>query len=253
MFTLLHTNDFHNHLTEAQDKRLFQERRSLGSSGLLLDAGDAIASGNVTYRLSGEAILERMSAIGYDAMTVGNREFHLTRRGFCCKLFRADFPLLCANIRAANSAKTKSPANPAAMAGHVPVRPYVVFEHAPAWRVAVFGLTVPMITDRMLVRKASSYVFDDPIRTAAAFVPRLRADYAPQLLVALTHIGIARDRELARQVPGIDVIIGGHTHTSLEQGERVGETLIAHAGAYGRYLGRIEIESGRYTATLESL
>jgi len=248
VFTLLHTNDLHNHLTDDQARRLADRRQTLGTSGLLLDAGDAIASGNITFRPGGEPILERMTQIGYDAMTVGNREFHVWRCGFHSKLFRADFPVLCANIRP--TPKIREEGNGEREKGEegkpdteeMPVRPYVVFEPDPGWRVGVIGLTVPMVTERMLARKISAYVFDNPVQTAAQIVPRLRSELQLNLLVVLTHIGIAQDRVLAAAVPGIDIIIGGHTHVVLEHGERVGDTLIAQAGSFGRFLGRIEVD-----------
>ena len=254
MFTLFHTNDLHNHLTDDQARRLENLRRDPGAGRLLLDAGDAIASGNITYRSGGEPILERMTQIGYDAMTIGNREFHVWRSGFHSKLFRAGFPALCANIRPARARHTSAGADA------LPVRPYVLFEPEPGWRVLVFGLTVPMVTERMLARTLSAYVFDDPVQTAARMVPQLRRELQPSLLVALTHIGIAQDRILAATVPGIDIIIGGHSHVTLEQGERVGDTLIAQAGGFGHFLGRIQVkqdtplgQAPATRATLEAL
>ena len=62
------------------------------------------------------------------------------------------------------------------------------------------------------------------------------------LLIALTHIGIKQDRELAESVPGIDLILGGHTHTVTEQPERVGDTFLLHSGFYAHYVRRIELE-----------
>src|SRR5437016_10023338 len=96
---LLHTNDFHNHLLSAQAARLLALRSELGEGGLLLDAGDAISAGNITYHADGEPILDVMSDCGYDAMTVGNREFHFTAAGFRAKVSKARFPVLCANVR----------------------------------------------------------------------------------------------------------------------------------------------------------
>ena len=86
MYTILHTNDFHNHLLPQQAERLRELRAGLGDNGLLLDAGDAISSGNVTYKPGGEPILDVMSDAGYDAMTIGNREFHFSQAGFCAKV-----------------------------------------------------------------------------------------------------------------------------------------------------------------------
>jgi 2',3'-cyclic-nucleotide 2'-phosphodiesterase (5'-nucleotidase family) len=240
--TILHTNDFHNHLTEAQAAKLKERRAALDGRGLLLDAGDAISSGNITYKPGGEPILDLMSDAGYDAMTVGNREFHFSQAGFCAKVSRARFPVLCANVRAKGE-ETK-----------LPVVPTIEREVGGA-RVTVFGLTVPMITERMLSRKVSSYVFDDPLKTAESLVPTLR--HGCDLLVCLSHIGLAKDRELAERVPGIDLIIGGHTHALLETGERIGNTFVVQAGWWGHYLGTITAELGdgrpAFSASVEPL
>jgi len=234
--TLLHTNDFHNHFTERQAERLAARRTELGNRGLLLDAGDAVSVGNITYRPGGEPILDRMSGAGYDAMTVGNREFHFSQAGFCATLSRARFPILCANVRAVRSGTA------------LPVVSHITRRMEGDVRISVFGLTVPMVTERMLARKVSAYVFDDPIATAARLVPTLRPDC--DLLICLSHIGLARDREMAAGVAGIDLIVGGHTHAVLEAGERVGETTIVQAGQYGKYLGSVVVAIGQGIRTM---
>lgn len=248
MATILHTNDLHNHLSEAQAARLAVMRNELGDRGVLLDAGDAVGSGNVTFRPGGEPILERMARIGYDAMTVGNREFHFTDYGFRCKLRRAAFPVLCANVRRTGAERTDQSAT--RDPGGVPldglvVRPFIMQDLACGMRLVVIGLTVPMITERMLARKLSPFVFDSPVRTAALVVPQLRARLCPDVLVALTHIGYRQDLELARTVPGIDVILGGHSHTLLESGEMVGSTLVAQTGSWAHHLGIVTLERSR--------
>ena len=210
----------------------------------MLDAGDAGGSGNLTFHADGEPILDRMNALGYDAMTVGNRDFHLTRMGFRCKLARATFPILCANVYA-----TPMPSVDALLeeefsgdrSGELPVHRYIVCEKN-GWRIVVFGLTVPMITERMLSRKVSAYVFEAPVRCAQRLVPLLRDRYTPDLLIALTHIGFTRDQELAEAVPGIDLIVGGHSHTVLEHGKQVADTLIVQAGSRGSHIGMVEVE-----------
>jgi 5'-nucleotidase len=86
-------------------------------------------------------------------------------------------------------------------------------------------------------------------------VPELRSGC--DLLICLSHIGLAKDRELAARRPEIDLIIGGHTHAVIEQGERVGETLIVQAGWWGKLLGTVDVQSGsgrpQMTATVEPL
>lgn len=204
-------------------------------NSLLFDCGDAIWAGNIYFRPDGEPILKLMNDAGYDAMALGNREFHFLATGLRKKIGWADFPVLSANIRPTNHTD-------------LPVKSDVTFDIGGV-KVVAFGLTVPMITERMLSRKVSSYVFDDPIEVAAKLVPELkkRAD----IIIALTHIGLKKDKELAGAMPGIDLIIGGHTHTVLESPEWVGKTAIVQAGWFAHYVGKIEIAaSGEISAVL---
>lgn len=225
--TILHTNDLHAKLTIAKAERIRLERASVGSPALLLDAGDAIGSGNATFRPDGDPALDLMSDTGYDAMAVGNREFHFTQMGFHAKARRARFPMLSANVR------SRSDAIP------LPCIPLVRFDDLGLGSVCVFGLTVPMITERMSVKHLSPYVFDDPFEAAKRVVTQERP--ACDLLVCLSHCGLAVDRRLAATVRGLDIIIGGHTHAELPTGEMVEGTLIAHAGSHARWLGRVHV------------
>ncbi len=232
---ILHTNDMHNVLARDEQRaaRLMEivEAERANPPVLLLDAGDAIGAGNLTFNPAGEAILERMTAIGYHAMTIGNREFHLTETGFTTKLNRARFPVLCANVRARGNAR-------------LPVRSQLILE-TPVGRVGIFGVTVPMITERMLSHHVSAYVFDDPIRVGAEMAERLRPQV--DLLIALTHIGLKQDIELAKRAPQIDLIIGGHSHSVLEEPQREGRAAIVQAGSYARFVGRVEVEFAEQT------
>lgn len=221
--TILHTNDLHNHLSDAQARFLREVKRSFEPSVLLLDAGDAIAAGNLTYRTEGEPILQRMNAAGYDAMAVGNREFHMTVTGFTTKLSGASFPILCANVRPRRDTTT------------LPCRDVVTFSFAEFGTVCLFGLTVPMITQRMAVRRFSAYIFDDPIVTARRILPQLRTTC--DLLVCVSHLGIDTDVQLASELAELDIIVGGHSHTSLPNGRRVGRTLIVQAEPHARAFG----------------
>ena len=265
MLTLYHTNDFHHHLEMAQAHRLRHFRESDPEQTLLLDAGDAGGSGNITYRAAGEPILDLMSDAGYDAMTVGNRDFHFSKTGFEAKLRRARFPILCANVRRSNQVEPSetleanfSAENPVTKDNSgLPTTPYIIKEIPTVGRVLIFGLTVPMITERMLSRKVSAYVFTNPIQTAAEMLPKWRETLRPDLVIALTHIGISQDRLLAETVPDIDLIVGGHTHVVLEKGEMVEKTLLVQAGSHGRFFGRVtierEVDGWRMDAGLETL
>lgn len=236
--TILHTNDLHNHLTEAQAARLRWLRDQVGEAGLLLDAGDAVSSGNLTFRPGGEPILERMSDAGYDAMVVGNREFHFTQAGFHAKVRRARFAVLSANARPTGPGVT------------LPVVPSITRVLTGGVRVAVFGVTVPMITERMLARKVSACVFEPPGEAAAREARRLRPDC--DLLICLSHAGLRADREIAAADLGIDLIVGGHSHAVLPEGEHIGGTLVVQGGSWGHYVGRVEVTLEEAQPTLRA-
>lgn len=223
--TILHTNDLHGKLTDRAAEVIAREKSSAGGY-LLLDAGDAVPSGNIYYRPGGEPILSRMSDLGYDAMTMGNREFHFLSAGLRSKTRLARFPILSANLHSkeAGIGRLVVPSMRCEIGG---------------MRVVVFGVSVPMITQRMQVSKLSPFWFEDPIETSAEIVPGLREQ--ADLLIALTHIGLRADLELAASVTGIDLVVGGHSHAVLDEPRLVGETAVFQAGWHGRHLGRIEV------------
>ncbi len=222
--TLFHTSDLHGKLSPEAAERI-RRMKLEASPSLLLDAGDAVSAGNVGVRLKGEETLRRMTAAGYDALALGNREFHPWRALLRRKLGEAGFPILCANIR-----------DPQA-----PIEPHRVLDLAGV-RIAVFGLCVPMITPAHWARWISPYVFDDPVETAAWLVPSLRQE--AEVVVALTHIGLEADRRLAAEIPDLDLILGGHSHTSLGAPEGV-HPAILHLAPYGREIGRAVLEIGK--------
>ena len=221
--TVLHTNDFHNHLTPAQAAFIGGEKAKY-ENVLLLDSGDAISAGNVGVRPGGEPILTLMSETGYDAMTLGNREFHVADTLLRLKLSKAAFPVLCANIRWREDRGET-----------LPVVPSWTKTLVSGLRVAVFGLTVPMVTPRMTARLVSAFVFDDPVETAKVQIARLRPD--ADVLIALTHIGLREDERLAAACPELDLIIGGHSHNKLHEPHIINGVPIVQAGWFGHYLG----------------
>lgn len=225
---LLHTNDFHNHLSPAQAETI-RLAKAKNENVLLLDSGDAISAGNVGVRPGGEPILTLMSETGYDAMTLGNREFHIADVLLRLKIGKATFPILSANIRWRDDHGES-----------LPTTPHLLKTLPNGLRVGIFGLTVPMVTMRMAARLVSAFVFDDPVRIAREQVAFLRPKV--DALIALTHIGQREDERLAAACPELDVIIGGHSHNVLEELKMVGGVPIAQAGWFGHWLGEITLE-----------
>lgn len=237
--TIFHTSDLHNKLTPTLAQQL-HDLVAAQPDCLTLDSGDAIWAGNIFWRPGGEPILDLMNSVPYAAMCIGNREFHVTRRGLEAKTSRANFPVVSANLRRGDRSSPQQ---------SVPgTWSYVTF-HPAGLNVNVFGLSVPCVTERMLVRRVSDYFFAEPVVVARKLVPVLRKE--SDLLIALTHIGLMEDRGLAEAVRGIDIILGGHTHTQVE--ERVGETFIFHSGHHGHFVRRVdvEIEQGKVSVETE--
>ncbi len=227
--TILYTGDLHGKLNPNAAERIKAEKAACDNC-LLLDAGDAVSSGNIYWRPGGEPILATMSEIGYDMMALGNREFHFLQYGFKSKISLARFPVLSANLKC-NDGKLASMTIPS------------VTLNLAGLRVAVFGLTVPMITSKMLVRFISPYCFECPVKTAAEIVPVLRE--SANIVIALTHVGVEIDKEIASRIKGIDLIVGGHTHIASTEPIIVGNTKIFHSGWWGQYLGKVELRMKR--------
>lgn len=220
MLTLLHTNDFHGTLDEARAS--FIKRLKLESEALFFDSGDCIKAGNLAIPLKPEPAWGLLHEAGCDASTLGNRETHVLEKGFLAKIAGAEHPILCANLRYKASAL-------------MPLLPSLVFEKA-GLKVGIIGVMVPMVTERMASRHASAYIWSAPIPAAKQIAEFLR----PQVdcLIALTHIGHRQDLELASSCPLFDVVLGGHSHTVLEQPERVGDTFVCQGGSHGRFIGK---------------
>jgi 2',3'-cyclic-nucleotide 2'-phosphodiesterase (5'-nucleotidase family) len=128
--------------------------------------------------------------------------------------------------------------------------PSVVLERG-GQRIGILGVTVPMATPQKVDAALWDNLFAPPIETAK----RLAAELRPrcELLIALTHIGIAQDRKLAEAIPELNLIVGGHTHVVLETPEMVNTVPMVQAGSHARYLGHVIFDDGVVTGALHSL
>ena len=233
---ILHTNDTHGQIwggegsgSAAQRATLIDGvRREVRRSGVVvvLDAGDVRTGSYCSDRRQAVPDFEAMAAMGYDAMTLGNHEFDVPFDAASARSSDLGFELLGANVV---DPRTGEPA----------VTPYTVIERGGA-RVGVLGLVTPETPTTSTLGSEAGLRFDDPVAVCRRYMPELedRAD----VLVVLSHLGLHEDRDLARDCRGIDVIVGGHSHHALERPEQIRETIIAHAGSDGRFLGRLDLE-----------
>ncbi len=224
MFTILHTNDFHARVDEynrngarcseddadaglciAGAPRLatvVEEFRAKTDRLLVLDAGDQF-QGTLFFTLfQGEVLNTTMNHIGYDAMALGNHEFDSGPGVLVDFIGAADFPVLSANIEI-------DPLNEPELA--LLVEPYVVLEKD-GYEIGIIGLNTP---DTENISSPGPHVtFTDPAASLQDAADALTA-LGVNKIIALTHLGYEVDLELAETVSGVDVIIGGHSHTFL--------------------------------------
>jgi 5'-nucleotidase/UDP-sugar diphosphatase len=245
---ILHTNDIHGHITSERVrgwkertggaavlvgciKRIRAENQRKGIPTLVLDAGDIFMGtpeGNVS---GGMAVIEIMNAAGYDALTIGNHEFDLGVNNLEKLAMSADFPFLGANVY--NAATGLMPRF---------LKPYLLRDFG-ALRVGIIGvvtqetpsIVMPGGTGRIVLKGA-----EQTVSTCRAALAERGANF----VVVVSHLGVGADEKMAREVEGVGVIIGGHSHDLLSQPVRVRQTgtLICQAESYGKYLGKLDLK-----------
>ena len=263
-FTILHTNDEHSHLVphpvvddhpEFTDRakggiagvageidRIRQEKQQVGEPVLLFSAGDFLggpAFGWLPLREGVSAEMNLFRRMGYDAITIGNHEFDYGPDLLADYLASAGYPDISREMSLL-SANIEPPADHPMSDLGIQKTTMITLENG--LRVGLFGL---MGNDaiRKSARKGD-VKFLDPIESAQQAVDSLHAKGA-EVIVAITHSGVREDRQLARTLPGIHLIVGGHSHTELNDPVWENDTVIVQAGQYLEHLGRIELSWDR--------
>lgn len=236
---ILHTNDLHGKLSDKAECALKQLR---AECDLYFDSGDAIRTGNVGVPLVQDHVWDALRRLRCSAGTCGNREFHVSEKVFRAKIKGCCHPLLVANLHW--NGPVRSPLQPDWPES--PLRKSIVLES-----VGVIGVMVPMVTNRMAARHVSSFINSNPISAVAAEVEMLKPKCNG--LICVSHLGLRRDVELAREVPQLNLILGGHSHDALDKPVQVGNTFVCHAGSHGRFAGVYEFDGTLTRAELIQL
>lgn len=254
--TILHTNDLHGHtlpFAYTEPGRSKDEQPSVGGAArratlirelkkkaknpvMVIDLGDVATRGPLTNAYEGIADIEALNATGYDIGTIGNNEFKLkdaaerfdavgAQNALLQVLRRSHFPWVCANAGVGEAAKGEL----------IPgVHPYLVRE-INGVRVGFLGLTAPRSNGYPQVK---GWWVSDPVEAAKKWVPIVRKNC--DVLVALTHVGVDDDKKIA-EVPGIDAIVGGDSHTFLYKPVVVNGVPIVQTGEFGVNLGKFDL------------
>ncbi|MBS4039794.1 MAG: metallophosphatase [Flavobacteriales bacterium] len=252
--TILHTNDVHSHIEPfpsdhprnanmggvAKRAKLIQQIKAENPNVLLLDAGDSFQGTPYFNYFEGELEWKLMSQMGYHATTIGNHEFDNGLTGILKPLEFAKFDLLSANYDFSNTI----------LEGRI--KPYKIYQIA-GIKIGVFGLGVELqgLVDKRMYLETK---YLDPVEISTDMVRILKDKHQCDVIICLSHLGFdyrnepnkISDKKLAQLTNGIDVIIGGHTHTFLEKpfvlkNKMDKEVMINQVGAYGIYLGRIDL------------
>lgn len=236
--TLFHTNDSHGRVKTDKDAigiDVISSIKNNTANSLLLDAGDALHGLPFATLKRGEDIVNLMKLAGYDAMTPGNHDFNYGYERLLELVKIAGegengFPIISANTIKNNDNIMNSN----------------TIKEINGIKVGIFGLSTPETAYKTNPNNVLGITFADPVETARKQVEELRAKGA-DIIVALAHIGIDESSEvvstmIADSVDGIDVIIDGHSHSTLKDGETTKNgTLIASTGDYEKNLGKVVI------------
>jgi 5'-nucleotidase len=261
---VLHTNDVHSRIEpingfdstcsaeEAAENACFggvariasavnalrSELEAAGENVIVLDAGDQFQGSLMYTTYKGAAEAEFMEKIGYDAMAVGNHEFDDGPQGLADFLGKVTFPVISGNLDLSRSNLLKDK-----------VKPYVVLEVGGE----KIGIVSALATDTVETSSpGTDVIFQDENEALAADVAELQAAGVDKI-IALTHVGYVKDQDIAAKVPGLDAVVGGHSHTYLSatDPERAGPyptwvdqadgviVPVVQAYAYSKYLGHL--------------
>lgn len=260
---ILHTNDFHNRIepinkygstcdaeTEAAGecfggvarvaakvRELREKVTSEGDNVLVLDAGDQYQGSLFYTTYKGKDVAEFMSAIGYDAMALGNHEFDDGPEGTAVLADGVDFPVISGNLDLSQSNILRD-------------------KIGDTLTLEVGGEKIGIVSALAVdtpetASPGPNVIFMDDIESLRGDVQKL-TDAGVNKIIALTHAGYLRDQEYAREVAGLDAIIGGHSHTLLGDMEGAAgpyptmvenpegaEVPVATANNYSKYLGHL--------------
>jgi len=249
VLTILHTNDTHSCLFPlgpqdslggvARMSTLIKQLKAKSHNVLALNAGDVFVGTFEFNKYLGYPELKIMEGL-YDAMALGNHEFDLgpgALAGILSGIIPGEspimMPVLCANLDPANTP-------PDLYALVLPHLIKDIGEPGKTVRVGIFGVVT---NELQYYSDGISGFLTDPIEAAEAQVGILQGAGC-EVIICVSHLGLSKDSDAVEGlagVPGIDIIVGGHSHDALEAALEVNGKIIVQAGDFGRFLGELEV------------
>lgn len=236
--SIVHVNDTHGRIEEnekngelgfAKLKTYFDNRNS-NNNALLLNAGDVVHGTTFATISRGESVIDVMNQMGFDAMTAGNHDFNYGYQRLVELNNRANFPILASNVINQDGS-------------HIIDSDKII--EIDGVKIGIFGLATEETKTKSSPANTEGLTFANTIETAQNEVNNLRNQGA-QIIICLSHLGEDKESKetstmIAENVEGIDLIIDGHSHTELQNGRYVGNTLIAQAKAHGYFIGDVTL------------
>ena len=231
---ILYINDFHGFaegykpyggdevLGGAAYLAALAETRRREKPSLFVAAGDMIQGSNWTNQFEGASVIELMNAMHFDLMVVGNHEFDFGQEILAKRVCEAHFPVLGTNVEGMEVLRT------------------CLVQKVGDVKVGVIGVVAEDTPVTTHPRNVAGLRFLPPAATVRNYLERMRGQV--DVIVILSHLGLNADVQLARDVPDIDVIVGGHSHTRIDTPMRVGKTTIVQAFEHGKVLGVLDLK-----------
>jgi 5'-nucleotidase/UDP-sugar diphosphatase len=241
--TILYINDYHGHINpfkaHSDDKGKIgglariativsdvkEENAEEGIPTLFLCAGDVLQGTPMSTVFKGEPDIICLNKMGLNAMVLGNHEFDYGQENLNKLRDLADFTIMGANVISEKA--------------QIPIVTAFFTRNIRGCKINFLGLVTDDTPTTTHPKNVETLIFVDPIKTAKEL---LREIDTRNLTIAITHLGYEVDKKLAKESEGIDIIIGGHSHTKIEEPQKISNTIICQAYEYGEYVGRLDIE-----------
>ena len=252
--TILHLNDTHSHIEPErlgeinghggiieQAIYISEVRQEMGKKNvLLLHAGDFSQGTSYFTELKGQIEIDNLNAMGYDVVTIGNHEFDNGMSALAKRLEQLDCPVVCANYDFTGTPLADV------------IKPYTIVKKA-GKKIGVIGVLtdVSTVVDKSL---NAGLEFQNPIPIVQKHVDYLRNEKGCDLIICLTHLGdkgskskgAIIDQDLVAGTTGVDIVVGGHAHTELDEMQvwknAAGEEVVyVTDGGWGLEVGRLDI------------
>jgi 2',3'-cyclic-nucleotide 2'-phosphodiesterase (5'-nucleotidase family) len=248
---LIHYNDFHvnnapRFIPEkggagyyrsgaAYLKSIVDSLRDIHHNSLLIHAGDDFQGSPICGFTAGASQIQVMNAMGVDIFTPGNHEFDYGDTNLIKQLEQGRFHVVNCNL--------------ADSSGNLHWPPYEIRE-LDGVKVGFLGVITGSLPQLTVAGNLKETRVLDPVSQVRKYLAEL--EQRTQLQVLISHCGVEMDSLLATEVPGIEIIIGGHSHTELPVGKKVGKTLIVQAGCCGNWVGDLKLDFDPRTGMLQS-